>query len=279
MSSDYPKICICIPHWQVKDFITVCLRSIRKHSEKYNLEIIVVDNGSRDESLDYLRSLPWIRLIERPAEKHTNWPHNVFSAWDLGIQETDCDYYITMHSDVFVKSDNWLDPFLREVQKDPRVAASGSWKLVLENPLYTFQKRVLGYALAKLKSLFGSKRNVMWKQGHYPRDYCAMYRPGPILKHNLTFNTVNGWPTGGFSIAKQLWEEGYSTLTFPIREMDKMIAHVAHGTAAVRSEKPLNHRSSQMKVEKRVFLLFEEPWIKSLAADESLDGLTRKRAS
>ena len=92
--------------------MTLCLRSIRKHSGKYNLEVIVVDNGSGDGSLDYLRSIPWIRLLERPEERPQNWPLNVFTAWDRGLDVATGEYYLTMHSDVFVKSDNWLDPFL-----------------------------------------------------------------------------------------------------------------------------------------------------------------------
>ncbi len=82
MTAAKPRISICIPHWQAQLYMTLCLRSIRKHSAHYDLEVIVVDNGSRDGSLDYLRSLPWIRLIERPDEKPANWPVNVFTAWD-----------------------------------------------------------------------------------------------------------------------------------------------------------------------------------------------------
>ena len=102
MSSDRPRITICIPHWQVKALMTLCLRSIRKHSHQYNLEVIVVDNGSCDDSLDYLRLLKWIRLVERPGEVHTNWPQNTLSAWDRGLQDATGEYFITMHSDVFV---------------------------------------------------------------------------------------------------------------------------------------------------------------------------------
>ena len=122
-----PKITICIPHWQVGRYMTICLRSIRKHSAKYNLDVVVVDNGSKDKSLDYLRSLSWIRLIERPEEVHTNWPANVFTAWDLAIRRTDAPYFIAMHSDVFIKSDNWLDPLLREIERRPTVGAAGAW--------------------------------------------------------------------------------------------------------------------------------------------------------
>lgn len=264
------KITICIPHWQVKRYIRLCLRSIRKHSRKYNVEVIVVDNGSRDESLDYLRSLKWIRLIERPEETHANWPKNVFTAWDVGILQATGEFFITMHSDVFIKSDDWLDPFLSKFGNDISIAGAGAWKLDLENPLYAFQKRAIGYATGKLKVLFGRKKNVEWKQGHYPRDYCAMYRSDVILKHNLTFDSLFG-KGGGYSIAKQIWDVGYKTEMVPVREMGEKIYHVAHGTAAITGEKPLQHVRTQRKAERRVSQLFDEAWIKELEADESLD--------
>ena len=46
------------------DFSQLCLRSIHGFTE-YPYEVIVVDNDSQDESLEYLKSLDWIQLIER----------------------------------------------------------------------------------------------------------------------------------------------------------------------------------------------------------------------
>ncbi|SPD72243.1 Glycosyl transferase, family 2 [uncultured Desulfobacterium sp.] len=270
MSNIAPKITICIPHWQVRPYITICLRSIRKHSEKYNVEVIVVDNGSRDESLEYLRSISWIRLIERPEEDHTNWPKNVFTAWDVGIRSTKCDFFVTMHSDVFVKKDDWLDPFLNGFDHDVSIAGVGAWKLVIENSLYAFQKRVVGYATNQIKILFGRKKKIEWEQGHYPRDYCAMYRSDVILDNNLTFTSIHG-KGGGYSTARQIWDAGYKTHVIPVYELASKIVHVAHGTAAIAAEKPLHHRRAQKKVESKVEKLLQEPWVKELETEESLD--------
>jgi hypothetical protein len=158
MNEDQSKISNCIRHWQVKHYISLCLRSIRKHSQKYDLEVIVVDNGSRDESLDYLRSLPWIHLIERPEETHTNWPTNVFTAWDCGIQHASGTFFVSMHSDVFIKADGWLDPMLREINHDSCVAGAGAWKLHMENKVYTFQKRLIGFLNNKIKKALGLRK-------------------------------------------------------------------------------------------------------------------------
>jgi Glycosyl transferase family 2 len=275
MPAHRPQVTICIPHWQVRTYMTACLRSIRKHSAKYDLQVIVVDNGSRDDSLDYLRSLSWIQLIERPEETHTNWPRNVFTAWDRGLEDATGEFYVTLHSDVFVKTDDWLEPHLREITRRPTVAASGAWKLETEHPLYLWQKRVFGFAAAKLKTLLGRKKEVSWKQGHYPRDYCAMYRIEPIRRHGLTFCPHGEYRGGGHAIARQLMEAGYAMGMVPTRELARRIFHVAHGTAAVAAEKPLNHRRAQKKVERKVHDLFDEAWIQSLLREETLDGPPR----
>ena len=106
---------------------------------------------------------------------------------DAGIRAARGEYFVTMHSDVFVKSDAWLEPFLREADADPAAAGIGAWKLDIENRLYAAQKQLIGYATGRLKTLLGRKKDVKWKQGHYPRDYCAMYRRDVILENGFTF--------------------------------------------------------------------------------------------
>ena len=274
-----PKISLCVPQWQVLEFIRPCLRSIRKHSRDEDIEIIVIDNGSKDASLDYLRSLDWIRLIERPEEKHTNWPANVFSAWDRGLREATGEYYVTLHSDTFVKSDGWLRPLVRAIEQSPRIAASGAWKLELEHPLFAAQKRVTGLVEAGFRRLIGKRPPVGLREGHFPRDYCAMYRRDVLVRHKLTFACLYGNRGGGYSIARQLWEHGYQMGMVGVREMHRNVAHIAHGTAAVRSEKRLNHGRAQKKAEAKTADLFAADWIQSLVADESLDRSELRRAA
>lgn len=277
MTAVRPRISICIPHWQAQLYMTLCLRSIRKHSAKYDLEVIVIDNGSHDGSLAYLRGLPWIRLIERPEEKPANWPVNVFTAWDRGLEVATGDYYLTMHSDVFVKNDDWLDPFLREISRGPQVAATGAWKLDLENPFYAWQKRAVGYAVGKVKARLGLGKPVQWQQANYPRDYCALYRPEVLRENRLTFCPVGGFTGGGYSIARQIWDAGYSTPVFPVREMARCLYHIAHGTAAIAPEKRLNHAHKQKQTEIKLARLLQADWIRALQIDWTLDEVDDDR--
>lgn len=78
--------------------------------------------------------------------------------------------------------------------------------------------------------------------------------------------------TGGYSIARQLWERGYQTRMIPLWEIDQRLVHVAHGTAAVSGAKPLRHRSGQRKAELRAQELLSEQWVEALRRDGSLDA-------
>lgn len=195
---------------------------------------------------------------------------NVFTAWDRGIREATGEYFITMHSDVFVKRDDWLDPFLTRIAQGEKNAGVGAWKLELENPIYAFQKRVFSFISRSVKSLFGKEKRVYWKRGDFPRNYCAMYRRRVIPEHDLTFRPLFN-AGGGYSIAKQLWDRSYQPIMIPVSELMPRIVYVAHGTAAIVAEKPLRHRRSQNKVERRVAALLSQGWVKSPQQDPSLD--------
>ena len=50
------KVTIIIPNYNGIKFMKDCIESLRVQTYK-NFEILVVDNGSKDESVDYLRDL------------------------------------------------------------------------------------------------------------------------------------------------------------------------------------------------------------------------------
>lgn len=247
-----------------------CLRSIRKHSNAYDLEIIVIDNGSKDGSLDYLKSLSWIRLVERPEEGPENWPNNVFTSWDRGLEDATGDYYVSMHSDVFVKADDWLDPFLATICATSNAVASGSGKLKVEHPLYTLQKKIIGGTAQRVKKLMGKNPKIDDDNGRYPRDYCAMYDTGFLKSHKIRFAKQDNI-SGGHQVATQIWEHGGETPIFSVREMDRVLAHIAHGTTTLTDRIQLKRKHKQEQTNAKKEELFRENWIKDLIQDESLD--------
>jgi hypothetical protein len=80
---------------------------------------------------------------------------------------------------------------------------------------------------------------------------------------------------GGNAIARQIWNAGYSTSLFSVREMAGCVYHVAHGTAAVAPEKRLRHARKQKQTERKVAQVLQSDWVRSLQRDHSLDRTAR----
>jgi N-acetylglucosaminyl-diphospho-decaprenol L-rhamnosyltransferase len=55
---------LIIVSWNVRSFLAGCLDTIKAHTGTLNLEVIVVDSGSTDGTVDLLRAgYPWVRLL------------------------------------------------------------------------------------------------------------------------------------------------------------------------------------------------------------------------
>jgi hypothetical protein len=267
-----PLVTICIPHWQGGPLAKLCLRSIRAFTDAPSYEVIVVDNGSKDASLDYLRSVRWIRLIERPDESYANWPANVATAWDLGVREARGTYFMIMHADVFVRCGGWLARFVQALETLDRIGAAGGWKLETPHPLRAALKRATDFKALKLwlRRRLGRPAPPPPGRELYPRDYCALYRIAPIREHAFSF--VQRIATPGQEMFEQLKSAGYAAQMIPVNELMTYIHHVAHGTAGVAAEAKLRRGHSQRKVEHRTEDLFSQPLVRELLADDSLDA-------
>lgn len=58
---------LVLVNYKTPDITRMCLELLREHVQAQRIPVWVVDNDSADASLDYLRSLDWINLIERPS--------------------------------------------------------------------------------------------------------------------------------------------------------------------------------------------------------------------
>jgi GT2 family glycosyltransferase len=71
---------VLIVNWNTREFTRNCLRSLAATSDRveadrlacgpYQVEVIVVDNGSQDQSVEMIRAeFPWVRLIENARNR------------------------------------------------------------------------------------------------------------------------------------------------------------------------------------------------------------------
>ncbi len=266
-----PLVSICMPHWQVKELISLSLQAIRINTSRIPIEILVVDNGSKDESLDYLRGLKWIRLIERGEQTPENWVRAFGTALDIGLENSRGDYYIIMHTDTIIKRPDWLERLLEPVQKDPQCAAVGAWKLEKHRPVYDFLKKMTDTKKAKLwlrRTVLGDKNARQKSRTICPRDYCTLYRAEPIRKYGLKFGNPDG-PYKGYTAGEQMFyqlrDHGYGAHVLDTLEMMEYMEHVGHATAALRpDQRHLNHWRTQKRVERKLRRFFNDPYIQTL---------------
>ncbi|HUX15684.1 MAG TPA: glycosyltransferase, partial [Phycisphaerae bacterium] len=116
---------IVIPHYQTEELMRLCLRAIRRLTA-HPFEAIVVDNNSGDGSLNYLRRVGWIRLIERGGEAETDVVRAHASAMDAGLRAARGRWLVSLHTDTIVRREGWMASLIARLEAEPRAAALGS---------------------------------------------------------------------------------------------------------------------------------------------------------
>ena len=96
------KVSVIIPHWNGIDILADCLESLKKNTYP-NIEIIVVDNNSKDNShIECKDNFSQIKLIENKENLGYCAGNNV------GINSANGKYIVILNPDTTVTS-SWLD--------------------------------------------------------------------------------------------------------------------------------------------------------------------------
>lgn len=254
-----PKVTILIPNYKTPELTKLCLRLIRKHTDPDLIRVIVVDNDSRDASLEYLRTLTGIELIERGVIPGESPSLSHSRALDLALERVRTPYVLSIHTDTLVRHPDWLTVLLSKIEKDPNIAGVGSWKL--EKPpsirkriwkLIELPIRAAGYRIRgnqeKLReverqknsqyySLFQNNSENLNTEGSryfYLRSHCALYRMDLIKKYKLTF--TGGEETAGHQMHCLLVEKGYRMIFLSAKRLSKYMVHLNHATMVLNPE-------------------------------------------
>jgi len=99
------------------EYTRKCLDSIRKYTPEPH-EIIVVDNGSTDGTVEYLKQELDVRLIENGCNLGFALGNN------RGLLEAKGDYVVFLNNDVVV-TEGWLKRLIACAESDPRVGIVG----------------------------------------------------------------------------------------------------------------------------------------------------------
>ncbi len=263
------KVTLCIVNYKTLFLTRMCLRCIRKFT-RYPYEVIVIDNDSQDESLEYLKSLKWIRLIERRIEQGSRGALNHGASLDLGLKNCSTEFFASMHSDTIIKDYDWLSTLVGYFNDDENIACVGSGKIEVKPKWKTFLKNNFDLKLLKHKLL--KRPDPKGKFRHYNSTICCLYRTEILLKENLSFLMDNNRGlTPGKKLYFELIDRSYKTVELPASLMSRYMFHVGHGTQVINSESFAIRKKTIRRGKQNISKLSDSLLYQDIYTDSSLD--------
>jgi len=220
-----PSVAIVILTWENYEEIAECLNSI--YSITYpNYRVIVVDNGSKDGSIEQLQSeYEWCEFVLNKENKGFARGNNAGISYAL---ENGADYVLLLNDDTVVLED-FLEPLVDAMQTYDSVAAVGGVNLYadsgeIHNAGYTFHP----WIAAK-----GELHRDPKESEPYPVDYvqsCLILLDPEFLEEIGLLNEDYFLGMEDVDLAWKARENGWKVLTAP----DSRIRHRI-GETATRS--------------------------------------------
>ena len=115
------KVTIIIPNYNGIKFMKDCIESLRVQTYK-NFEILVVDNGSKDESVDYLRDLESYESNLNIKAIYLDENLGFAGGVNVGLAACDSKYVILLNNDTEVFPD-YVEMLVDAIEKSDRIFA------------------------------------------------------------------------------------------------------------------------------------------------------------
>ena len=110
-TSTSPRVAVVILNWNGRHHLETYLPSVVEHSREH-AEVVVVDNGSTDDSTTWLKEHhPSVRVVELDENK------GFAGGYNDGLKRVTADVFVLLNSDVRV-SPNWIPPVLEMMHNE-----------------------------------------------------------------------------------------------------------------------------------------------------------------
>jgi GT2 family glycosyltransferase len=127
MNKHNPLVSIIIVNYNGRLFLEKCMSSLMKQTY-HAIEIILVDNGSADSSIDFIkREYPSIRIIANKENLGFAKGNNV------GIKESKGEFIATLNNDTEV-TPKWVEELVKGMDSNNKVGMCASKMLFMKNP-------------------------------------------------------------------------------------------------------------------------------------------------
>ena len=249
----YPRVAVVILNWNGKKYLEQFLPFVVA-SNYQNLEIIVGDNCSTDDSVIYLKSnYPQIKIISNDKN------YGFAEGYNRVLSTVEADYFVLLNSDVEV-TPNWIAPVIKLMETDNLIAAAQPKLLSYQDKTKFEHAGAAGGFLDKYGYPFCRGRifdTVETDAGQYNQASEIFWASGAALFIKAKcWKEVNGLDGDFFAHMEEIdlcWRlknKGYKIMYCP----DSAVYHVGGGTLA--AENPfktyLNFRNNLFMLQKNL---------------------------
>ncbi len=248
-----PSVSILLCNYKTPRQTRLCLRSLRRYT-RLDAQCVVVDNGSADESLAYLRALPWIELVENPLRPAT---HN--NGLQEGLARTTGEWICILHSDTYVRAEGWLQTLLGHADLDRDRLLATEDRLLL--PLSPWTRWNLARKRRRRRKRRAQRRLL---------SHCAVFHRSLFEAHGQRFDHAS-FEDGRYvdcavPIQRYCEERGLPVRWLEFEELAPLMWHFEAATLNL-----VTGRRLAWKRRLRAWLFYRRPEVRALLADASLD--------
>lgn len=123
-----PRATVAILNYNGRRFLEACLEAVLAQELEGGFEVLLLDNGSEDDSLGYVRErFPEVRAVALGRNRGYSGANNV------GFAEAASEYVVLLNNDTRVRP-GWLAALVRTADSDPRIGAVTSKLVFLDRP-------------------------------------------------------------------------------------------------------------------------------------------------
>jgi N-acetylglucosaminyl-diphospho-decaprenol L-rhamnosyltransferase len=161
MTGDGLDLAVVVVNHDSGESLLRCVRSVFEAAGDVSLELVVVDNASRDGSAtSAVRSFPLVRLIQN--DRNLGFP----SAANQGMRATRSEFVLLVNPDARVVAGT-LERFLKVARDRPAAGAIGALTRNPDGTIYPSARRVPTLLQGAAHTLLGS----LWPQNPLSRAY------------------------------------------------------------------------------------------------------------
>jgi GT2 family glycosyltransferase len=246
------RTAVVILNWNGENFLQQFLPTIIQRTNIEGVSIVVVDNGSTDNSVEILKNkFSEIHLIQ--FDKN----YGFTGGYNKAFKHIDCEHFLLLNSDIEV-TNNWLQPLISFLDNNPQCAACTPKLKAFHNREYFEYAGAAGGFLDKYGYPFCRGRifdKIEKDNGQYNNDCQIFWGSGAaLLVRSSVFRAVGGFDEMFFAHMEEIdlcWR--MQNIGYTINYIaQSTVYHIGGGTLPQGNPKKtfLNFRNS-------LFLLFK----------------------